>query len=87
MITFTHADIEQMLKIQAEIRDLLQKYRLHVPAIVPAVACIRIAQALLEVYGEAERRETIDTVLIPFLKGEQQMRPSRSKLILPRDLD
>lgn len=84
---FSRADVAELLRIQAEIRELLQKYRLHVPAIVPAVACIRIAAVLLEAYPEAERKDTIETVLIPFLKGETQMKkPSGSRLILPPNL-
>lgn len=78
---FTHADVVQLLKIQEDIRHLLAKYRENTPAIVPAIACVRIAQALLQVYPEADRTETINSVIIPFLRGAT-LHP-KSGLILP----
>lgn len=86
---FTNADVAQLLRIQGDVRETLQKYRLTTPAIVAAVACVRIAKALLDVYTEAERKEVVETVMVPFLLGETQQRtPSRrSGLILPSDLN
>ena len=86
MHQFTNADVEQLLKIQNEVRDLLRKYAERTPAMVPAVALIRVAKELIDVYPDAERVETIDTVIIPFLKGETQQRPPKSGLILPPGL-
>jgi len=85
MHEFTNADVALLLKIQEEFRAMLRKYGTRVPAIVPAVACVRIAKALLDVYPEAERKETIETTIIPFLLGETKSRPAKgkSRLILP----
>lgn len=83
---FTNADVAQLLKIQDEIRNLLRKYAENTPAIVPAVALVRVAKELLDVYPEADRQPTLTDIIIPFLRGESQ-RPSRqrgqSRLILP----
>jgi len=83
---FTNADVAQLLKIQNEVRDVLKKYSSNTPAIVPAVALVRIAKELLDVYPEVDRKPTIDDIIVPFIKGETSM-PSRrrgaSRLILP----
>lgn len=83
---FTNADVAQLLKIQDEIRNVLRKYSSTTPAIVPAVALVRIAKELLDVYPEIDRQPTLTDIIIPFLRGEN-MRPSRkrgqSQLILP----
>jgi hypothetical protein len=81
---FTNADVAQLLKIQEEVRELLRKYREHTPAIVPAVALIRVAAVLLDAYPDADRKATVEDIIIPFLRGEQQQ-PSkrRGSIILP----
>lgn len=83
---FTHADVAQLLKIQEEIRELLQKYQHNTPAIVPAVACVRIAKVLLDAYPKADREATITDVIIPFIKGETSQPSKRGRLILPPGL-
>ena len=82
---FTHADVVHLLKIQEEIRELLKKYRENTPAIVPAVACVRIAKVLLDPYPDPDRKATIEDVIIPFIRGEssQPSKRRRGGLILP----
>lgn len=84
--TFTSADVAQLLKIQNEVRDVLRKYSANTPAIVPAVALVRIAKELLDVYPDVDRKPTIEDIIVPFIRGENKM-PSRnrgeSRLILP----
>jgi len=82
---FTHVDVTQLLKIQEEIRQLLRQYADRTPAIVPAVALIRVAKVLLDVYPEHDRQVTLTDIIIPFLRGEAQQPSKRKKsnLILP----
>lgn len=81
---FTAADVALLLKVQQELRTMLQKYQgTRVPAIVPAVALIRVAKVLLDTYAEPDRKLTIEDIIIPFLRGETSQPSKRSGLILP----
>lgn len=67
---FDRAEAAQMQNIQGDLERVLLPYRENTEAGVAAFAAVRIARTLLEKYPDSVRRQLLEEVVIPFLRGE-----------------
>lgn len=72
MLKFDQKDFKDMLAFQAKLAEVLRRGRsenLHV--VLAIFAMLRLQRELLNMMKDGERQTFIDTLVVPFIQGEE----------------